>query len=477
MSDELIQFVHRQQELPEKRSATERKKDFAEISKNYLLAKAKSQAGRCSQCGVPFCQVHCPLSNNIPDWLMLAATDRLKEAYELAASTNIFPEICGRICPQDKLCEGNCVIEQAGYGYVTIGSIEKFITEHAFAQDWVKPITPKTERTEKIAIIGAGPAGLSAAIELRKHGFQTHVFDRYDRAGGLMIYGIPNFKLEKSVMLRRQAWLEQSGVQFHFGIDVKANFHDLQKNHNAVLIATGVYRARAFNLTPPATMANQIISALPYLIRENRLELDKSDNNPNMNANNKHVVVIGGGDTAMDCVRTAIRQGAKSVTCLYRRSRAEMTGSGREVTHAEDEGVTFIWQSVVKEFIGKPNLTAITIQKTRTQTPTSIFTLAPQKQELEFVTGSEQQIPADMLILALGFEAEAQQELFQFKQLNLNLNGTIKVDQLGRTNIAGIYAAGDIVRGASLVVHAISDGMRVSRAIHKDLTTKKLEAA
>ncbi|MEM8582257.1 MAG: NAD(P)-dependent oxidoreductase, partial [Pseudomonadota bacterium] len=342
----MLKFVTVEQATPEKRSPDLRKEDFNEIYAEYATEKAAEQAGRCSQCGVPYCQSHCPLHNNIPDWLKLTAEGRLKEAYEISQATNTFPEICGRICPQDRLCEGNCVIEQSGHGTVTIGSVEKYITDTAWEQGWVKPIVPHAERRESVGIIGAGPGGLAAADMLRRQGVQVTVYDRYDRAGGLLTYGIPGFKLEKDVVMRRNQQLEEAGVTFVMNCDVGTDisFQKIHDKHDAVLIATGVYKSR--DLGGPGAGLAGIERAIDYLTASNRKSF--GDTVPEfdggqLNAEGKRVVVIGGGDTAMDCVRTAIRQGATSVKCLYRRDRANMPGSQREVANAEEEGVEFVW--------------------------------------------------------------------------------------------------------------------------------------
>src|SRR5262249_13148078 len=246
VAERMLRFGTVDREPPEKRPAEARASDFHEIYAEYIAEKAAEQASRCSQCGVPFCQVHCPLQNNIPDWLKLTAEGRLEEAYELSQSTNNMPEVCGRICPQDRLCEGNCVIESAGHGTVTIGSIERFITDTAWSKGWVKPIRPPFEREQSVGIIGAGPAGLAAAEQLRRKGYQAQIYDRYDRVGGLLVYGIPNFKLEKPIVERRAKRLADGGVKFHLNIEVgrDVTLAELRRRHDAVLIATGVYQAR-----------------------------------------------------------------------------------------------------------------------------------------------------------------------------------------------------------------------------------------
>ena len=273
MVERMLQFVRLPQQTPEKRAVSERREDFNEIYRDFDTPRAEAQASRCSQCGVPFCQVHCPLQNNIPDWLKLTTEGRLEEAYEVSSATNTFPEICGRICPQDRLCEGNCVIEK-GFDSVTIGAVERFITDTAFDNGWVKPIAVRQERSQSVAIIGAGPGGLAAADMLRRQGYQVHVYDRYDRVGGLMIYGIPGFKLEKDIVLRRWKLLEEGGIVFHLGADIGGtgegaiSFESLRARHDCVLIATGVYKPR--DIGGPGSGLPGIVAALDFLTTSNR---------------------------------------------------------------------------------------------------------------------------------------------------------------------------------------------------------------
>ena len=366
MSEKMLKFVKIGQQSPPKRSADNRKNDFKEVYDEFISNKAKEQSSRCSQCGVPFCQVHCPLQNNIPDWLKLTAEGRLEDAYELSQSTNNMPEVCGRICPQDRLCEGNCVIEQSGHGTVTIGSVEKYITETAWEKGWVKPIKLKKEKNQSIGIIGAGPAGLACAEQLRKSGFKITIYDRYDRPGGLLIYGIPNFKLEKFVVERRTKLLKDSGIKFKHNFEVgrDATLEELKSKHDAILIATGVYKARDVDIE--GKNLKNIFPAMDFLTASNRKGLGdkvKLFDDGTLNAENKNIVVIGGGDTAMDCVRTAIRQKAKSVKCLYRRDRENMPGSAREVSNAIEEGIDFLWLSNPNRFIGKDNVEAVEVTK------------------------------------------------------------------------------------------------------------------
>ena len=471
MKKKMLQFVDLKQETPEKRDTSVRKGDFNEIYNEFIKEKAGEQSSRCSQCGVPFCQIHCPLGNNIPDWLKLTAEGRLKEAYETSQSTNNMPEVCGRICPQDRLCEGNCVIEQSGHGTVTIGSIEKYINDTAWEKGWVKPVKVKRELKQSVGIIGAGPAGMACAEELRKSGYQVTIYDRYDRPGGLLIYGIPNFKLEKFVVERRTKLLKDSGIKFvqNFEVGKDKTLNELKNKHDAILIATGVYKAREIEI--PGHNLKNIYPAMEFLTASNRKGLgDKVElfDNGTLNAEGKNVVVIGGGDTAMDCVRTSIRQKAKSVKCLYRRDRENMPGSAREVGNAIEEGVDFVWLTSPKSFIGKTKVSAVEVNKMKLGDPDSSGRRRP-----EIEKGSNYNIPADLVIKSLGFDPEDLPTLFNAPELVISKWGTIKIDlKTMQTNIDGVFAAGDIVRGASLVVWAIRDGRDAASQIEKYLQLK-----
>jgi glutamate synthase (NADPH/NADH) small chain len=475
MPEKMLKFPVLPQHQPEKRAAPDRSADFAEIYRDFATAEAAAQSSRCSQCGVPFCSVHCPLNNNIPDWLKLTAENRLEEAYEVSAATNNFPEICGRICPQDRLCEGNCVIEK-GFESVTIGAVERFITDHAWTQGWVQPIRVREEVPQSVAIIGAGPGGLAAADELRRRGYQVHVYDRHDRAGGLLIYGIPGFKLEKDIVLRRWRLLEDGGVRFHLNTEVGTDvtFAELRARHDAVLIATGVYQAR--DIGGPGAGLPGIVPSLDYLIASNRKGL--GDNvaaydDGTLNAAGRRVVVIGGGDTAMDCVRTAVRQGAASVACLYRRDRANMPGSMREVKNAEEEGVRFLWLSAPEAFQGRNSVTAVRAVKMRLGLPD-----ASGRQSVEIVDGSHFTVGADLVIKALGFDPEPLPTLWSQDGLEVSRWGTLRINPRSfETALPGVFAAGDIVRGASLVVWAIRDGRDAANAIHGYLAQQDFAVA
>ena len=485
----MLKFVNFERQMPEKRIAGIRNKDFLEIYSEFAGIKAEEQASRCSQCGVPYCQSHCPLHNNIPDWLKLTAEGRLQEAYEASQATNTFPEICGRICPQDRLCEGNCVIEQSGHETVTIGALEKYITDTAWEEGWVKVNKPTNSIDRSVGIIGAGPGGLAAADILRQQGLEVTIYDRYDRAGGLLTYGIPGFKLEKDIVMRRNEQLEKSGVKFvlntNVGVDI--TFDEIREKHDFVILATGVYKARELDI--PNASLNGKLAALDYLTASNKLSFGdrvKEFEAGEYNADGKKVVVIGGGDTAMDCVRTAVRQGATSVKCLYRRDRANMPGSQREVQNAEEEGVIFEWLTSPKSLsnnlkindlsnfeVQEGDLKGIVVKKMRLGDPDATGRRTPEE-----ITGSEYFEEADLVIEALGFEPEDLPTLWDQPELSVSRWGTIKVEYgTGKTNLENVYAVGDIVRGASLVVWAIKDGREAANAILNEISVTKVIAA
>ncbi len=472
MASRMLKFVDVGRRMPDKREGVARRRDFKEIYDEFDPAGAAEQASRCSQCGVPFCQVHCPLQNNIPDWLMLTAEGRLEEAYEIAQATNNFPEICGRICPQDRLCEGNCVIERAGHGTVTIGSVETFITETAWDRGWVRAAKPLVERRQSVAVIGAGPGGLAAAEELRRKGYQVAIYDRYDRVGGLLVYGIPNFKLEKEVVRRRADLIAEAGAAFHLECEVgkDVSLEELRERHDAVLIATGVYQDRDIKI--PGVGLERIYPAMEFLTASNRKGLGDAVpafDEGRLNADGKDVVVVGAGDTAMDCVRTAVRQGAKSVSCLYRRDRENMPGSMREVSHAEEEGVEFVWLAAPEAFLGNGAVNAVRALRVHLGVPDATGRQTPQ-----LIEGSHFTLPADMVIKALGFDPEDLPVLFDAPDLKVSRWGTVSIDfRTMMTSIEGVFAAGDIVRGASLVVWAVRDGRDAAEQIDGYLQRKE----
>ena len=467
----MLKFTDIPIENPTKESSNQRKKHFNEIYANYAKNKAAEQASRCSQCGVPFCQIHCPLHNNIPDWLLLTAENRLEEAFELSSSTNNMPEVCGRVCPQDRLCEGNCVIEQAGHDTVTIGSIEKYITDYAWENGWIKPIKVNLERNQSVGIIGAGPSGLAAAEELRKRGYKIIVYDRYDRAGGLLMYGIPNFKLEKEIVLKRTNRLMESGIEFKLNCEVGSNtsFQNLKDKHDAVLIATGVYKPHSIDLNK--NNASNVVPAMEFLTASNRKGLNdrvEDFDNGRLNCFNKKVLVVGGGDTAMDCVRTAIRQDPASVKCLYRRDQQNMPGSQRDVFNAIEEGIEFDWLTLPINYIGNKKVKTVKVIKMQLGSPDETGRKHPEQ-----ISGTEYEINSDIVIEALGFDPENIPQIFNEPDLQVNQLGTIKIDFNNMmTKINGLFAAGDIVRGASLVVWGIKDGRDAANNIHNYLKEK-----
>ena len=471
MVEKMLRFVNVERQTPEKRPADARAHDFHEIYAEFIAEKAAEQASRCSQCGVPFCQVHCPLSNNIPDWLKLTAEGRLEEAHELSQATNNMPEICGRICPQDRLCEGNCVIENSGYGTVTIGAIETYINDTAWERGWVKPLVPLRQRRESIGIVGAGPAGLAAAEELRRKGYRVTVYERHDRAGGLLVYGIPNFKLEKDVVARRVQRLVDGGIAFKLKFEVgrDATLAELRAQHDAVFIGTGVYKAR--EIEAPGVGLGRIVAALDFLIASNRKGL--GDAVPEfasgmLDAKDKDVAVIGGGDTTMDCVRTAMRQGAKSVSCIYRRDKDNMPGSIREVANAEEEGIDFKWLTLPKAFLGMKDVEGVRISRMRLGLPDATGRKSPEE-----IKGADFTLKADLVIKALGFDPEDLPEKFSAPELAVSRWGTLRVTpSTMMTSIDGVFAGGDVMRGASLVVWALRDGRDAAAAIHTYIQTK-----
>ncbi len=469
----MLEFHKKKSKNPSKTEPEKRIKDFQEIYSQFDKNDSVEQSSRCSQCGIPYCQIHCPLNNNIPDWLRYIAEGRLEEAYQVSASTNAFPEVCGRVCPQDRLCEGNCVVEQAGFGAITIGNLEKYLTEIAWEKGWVKNLSSQNQYKQKVAVIGSGPAGMAASAYLIQNGYQVDVYEKNDRAGGLMIYGIPNFKLDKKIVERRTEWLTDSGVVFNLNTEVGKNisFQDLEKDYDAILIATGVYKARKLDID--TSSVDNSIPALDFLIESNRIGLgDSPSKNKYLTAKDKHVVVVGGGDTAMDCVRTAIRQQAKEVTCLYRRNKENMPGSAREVLNAEQEGIKFNWLSVPSKIISNSSTATSMTYKVAT-----LGEVDESGRRKPIDTGFEKQIKSDLIIQALGFEPEDLNHNFK-TNIELTSWKTVKVDfKKFQTSNPKIFAAGDIVRGASLVVWAIHDGREVAKSIHNFLQSSKIKKA
>ena len=420
----MLKFVKIERDMPVKRPASDRKEDFREIYAEYADEKAKEQASRCSQCGVPYCQSHCPLHNNIPDWLRLTAEGRLQEAYGISQATNTFPEICGRICPQDRLCEGNCVIEQSGHGTVTIGAVEKYITDTAWDEGWVEDITPQADRPEKIAVIGAGPGGLAAADVLRRAGCQVTVYDRYDRAGGLLTYGIPGFKLEKDIVMRRVEQLKAGGVEFVMNCDVDAAiFAKIRSENDAIIIATGVYKSRDLELQ--GSEAGGIVKAIDYLTASNRVGFGDSVaeyDSGVLNASGKKVVVIGGGNTAVE-EALYLTNHSDDVTLIHRRDelRAERILQERLLNHPK---ISVIWNKAVESFEAGENgaLHHLNMRDT--------------------VTGEDSQLEVDGAFVAIGHAPAT--ELFKGK-LPMDDGGYLLTEAGSpKTEVPGVFAAGDV---------------------------------
>jgi len=480
MPDHMQKYVKLQRRMADKRAPADRVRDHGEILPDFTPAEASAQASRCEQCGTPYCQVYCPLHNNIPDWLKMTAEGRMKEAYHLAQATNNFPEICGRICPQDRLCEAKwaCTLEQAGHGTVTIGAVERHIGETAWANGWVRPRVPVRSSGRSVGIVGGGPAGMAAAEELRAAGHEVHLYDRHARMGGLMSYGIPEFKMEQSVIARRAALLTDAGVIFHgrrvLGADL--DFGNLRRGHDAVILAYGAHRPRRLNL--PGEALGGVIPAMDYLVSSSRALIGETDT-PEIDAAGKVVVVIGGGDTAMDCVRTAVRQGAAGVTCLYRRDRSNMPGSTREVGHAEEEGAEFGWHSQPEALSDVPveviashaegfgqrgAVQTVRAHRTMLVTPEDGGRRAPRP-----VPGSGFEVAADMVINALGFEVDEAGALTG-GHVGMTAQGRIDADRMSRmTGAEGVFAAGDARLGPSLAVWAIREGREVAAAVDRYL--------
>ncbi len=469
MTEPMQQFLKINSQQPGIHKEALKCNDWREVKKIFNAAAAKEQASRCSQCGVPFCSYGCPLTNNIPEWLRLATNGDLKEAWQLSSATNSFPEICGRLCPQELLCEGNCVLEKAGFTGVTIGAIEKYLTDTAFEKNWLQAIKPNKELSLSVGIIGAGPAGLAAAEQLRCKGYQVYVYDRYDCAGGLLMYGIPNFKLDKDIVKRRNNWLIESGVQFKFNINIGSDItiKELQNKHDALLIATGVYKSG--NLNIKGHDKGNIIEAIDYLIESNKHNLGLPSpqyDNGILNAKDKEVVVLGAGDTAMDCCNTAWRQGAKSVICMRRSPLNEIAGSSSDREQALSFGTDIRGLTTATEYLGDSHVKAVRItQLKRTRNSQGKPIYSP-------IEGSQEDIKADLVIKALGFSPEDLPQLFSCPDLQTTSWGTLKVDELQQTTLTGVFAAGDIIRGASLVVWAILDGRNAAQNIHSFLAHK-----
>lgn len=480
----VFQFIDVPRRMPREVPVNVRVLGWNEIYGQFDAPGAVEQSARCLDCGNPYCSWKCPVHNDIPNWLALVKEGRLFDAAELAHETNPLPEICGRVCPQDRLCEGACTIN-VGFEAVTIGSVEKYIVDEAFRQGWRPDLSRVVATGKRVAIIGAGPAGLSCADRLARAGIEAHVFDRYEEIGGLLTFGIPPFKLEKQVIATRRAVLEAMGVQFHLGVEIgrERTLDQLLSEFDAVFAGTGAYRY--VDAALPGQQLPGVLPALPFLVANGRRVLhgDAEDRGleaapamwpvagwsqpaPEIDVRGKRVVVLGGGDTGMDCVRTAVRLGAAEVTCIYRRDEAAMPGSKREVKNAKDEGVRFLFNRQPLAIEGEGAAIGVRVVETRAATSGS-RSVGP-----EVVDGSETVIAADVVLLAFGFRPDPADWLIAHASERLP-DQRLVVGQSGRLSFQSaqpkLFAGGDVVRGADLVVTAVADGRDAAVSIARFL--------
>jgi glutamate synthase (NADPH/NADH) small chain len=459
-----FEFIDRQRSEPNKHSSESRRHEFREIYDPFEEKQGKAQSERCIACGNPYCQWKCPVHNYIPDWLKLASEGRIIEAAELAHRTNSLPEICGRICPQDRLCEGACTLNN-DFGAVTIGAVERHITDTAFAQGWRPDLSGVIDTGKKVAIIGAGPAGLSCADVLARNGVQAIVYDKHPEIGGLLSFGIPEFKLEHKIIKTRRGILEGMGIKFVLGANIgqEISFQEVLQNHDAVFLGLGTYSAMKGGM--PGEDSSGVYRALDYLIGNTKSLLNMPAGKHNFtNLKDQRVVVLGGGDTAMDCVRTAIRQGAREVHCLYRRDRENMPGSQHEVSNAMEEGVQFQFNVQPLEIIAKQG------QATAVKVIETSLGLADEsgRRSPVHIAGSEREIQADAVIMAYGFRASPENWFDEFS-INTNQWGLVEASEQAKfpfqTSNPKVFAAGDMVRGADLVVTAVADARKAADGI------------
>ena len=460
-----FQFLEVERFDPAKKSAEERKISFVEIYGEYNQVQASNQAHRCLDCGNPYCEWKCPVHNFIPDWLKLVNEGNIIEAAELCHSTNSLPEVCGRVCPQDRLCEGACTLND-GFGAVTIGSTEKYITEKAFEMGWKPDMSNRTWTDKKVAIIGAGPAGIACADVLTRSGVHSHVYDKNEEIGGLLTFGIPEFKLEKSVIKRRRKILEEMGVEFNLGKEIGKDlpFKKLYDDYDAVFLAMGTYTSLEGGFQGEKLPG--VYKAIDYLISSTKKLLKlQTKKEEFINLKGKNVIVLGGGDTAMDCNRTAIRQGAKSVKCLYRRDEENMPGSKREVQNAKEEGVQFEFNIQPIDINGADDVQGVKIVKTQLGEPDQNGRRVPIP-----IPGSEAVYEADAVIIAFGFRASPSNWFNDF-EINTHKNGLVIAEEHQefkfQTSNKKIFSGGDMVRGSDLVVTAIWEGREAAKSIIK----------
>jgi glutamate synthase (NADPH/NADH) small chain len=462
MAKNTFQFLDVGRVDPKKLDAKVRVQQFGEIYGEFDNKESAEQADRCLECGNPYCEWKCPVHNYIPNWLKLVSEGNLEEAAELSHQTNTLPEICGRVCPQDRLCEGACTLND-GFGAVTIGSVEKYITDTALEKGWRPDLSNVADTGKRVAVIGAGPAGLGAADVLVRNGVKPVVFDKYPEIGGLLTFGIPEFKLEKAVVKRRREVLEGMGVEFRLNTEVgkDVDFQTLIDEYDAVFLGMGTYTYMKGGF--PGEEMEGVYEALPYLVANNKFLLDlPSDNYVTLQG--KKVVVLGGGDTAMDCNRTAIRQGADSVTCAYRRDEENMPGSRREVNNAREEGVQFLWNRQPVEIVGENGkVTGVKVVTTALGEPDERGRRRPEP-----VPGSEEVIDADAVVIAFGFRPSPAP---WFKQFNISIDdgGRVVAPADGghayQTTNPKIFAGGDMVRGSDLVVTAVWEGRQAAEGM------------
>ncbi len=458
-----FQFIDVPREDTAKEPAGARVKKFSEIYGDFSTEHAAAQADRCVECGNPYCEWKCPVHNYIPNWLKLIAEGNLFEAAELSHKTNTLPEVCGRVCPQDRLCEGACTLND-GFGAVTIGSVEKYITDEAFKQGWRPDMTGVVATGRRVAIVGAGPAGLGAADILVRNGVEAVVFDRYPEIGGLLTFGIPPFKLEKEVIAKRREIMEYMGVKFRLGVNVGTDitYAELEREYDAVFLGMGTYTYMRGGF--PGEDKEGVHEALPYLVSNiNRLMGFENDPSEFVDMADQRVVVLGGGDTAMDCNRTALRQGAASVTCAYRRDEQNMPGSRREVHNAREEGVAFRFNRQPIEIVGNGRVEGVKVVETRLGAPD-----ARGRRQPEVVPNSEEILPADRVLIAFGFRPNPP-EWFDAHGISVDERERVKVQKQGKhpfqTDNPNVFAGGDMVRGSDLVVTAVWEGREAAKGI------------
>ena len=458
-----FQFIDVGRQDPAKKNAQRRIQEFAEIYEPYRPQEAASQAHRCLHCGNPYCEWKCPVHNYIPNWLQLVSEGNILEAAELSHRTNSLPEVCGRVCPQDRLCEGDCTLND-GFGAVTIGSVEKYITDTAFAMGWRPDMTGVEPTGKRVAIIGAGPAGIGCADILVRNGVTPVVYDRYPEIGGLLTFGIPEFKLEKHVMKRRRSVLEEMGVEFRLNMEIGRDiqFDDLLEDYDAVFMGMGTYKYMEGGF--PGEQLHGVHKALDFLIANVNHTLGfEADPADYVSMKGKRVVVLGGGDTAMDCNRTSIRQHAENVTCAYRRDEANMPGSRREVANAREEGVEFLFNRQPVAIVGDDKVEGVKLVRTRMGEPDE-----HGRRRAEVVPGSEEVISCDAVVIAFGFQASPA-DWFNSSSISVDERGRVTAPEHGefffQTSNKKVFAGGDMVRGSDLVVTAVYEGRQAAQGI------------